>query len=169
MEKREDKRYDMTWEPRFRSRGSHSVFLFTCRALLSCLLSNIRAWSSDCVFRYSRSKCKCHCLLRVPQLQSTFACFPAVRQRVRVKKRIYKCLLFNNTCNWMLMSTEYSLQSCKEMSLCFSQFLVCVCARVFSYLDNLFCGYDSQPTETHTFFLFTYKFIILCSFLSIQQ
>lgn len=85
------------------------------------------------------------------------------------KKKIYKknkfcCCRTKHTCNWMLMSTEYSLQSCKEISHCFAQY--------FSYLDNLFCVNECMCLykwrcafeQTETNFFFTYKFIFCTVF-----
>lgn len=86
-------------------------------------------------------------------IMQSFACFPAVTASAREKANIRKISLFNgnihtkkaNTCNWMLMSTEYSLLSGKETSRCFysvawciytllfplfGQFVVCVCVEM---------------------------------------
>lgn len=85
-------------------------------------------------------------------------------KRKYTKKNKFCCCRTKHTCNWMLMSTEYSLQSCKEISHCFAQY--------FSYLDNLFCVNECMCLykwrcafeQTETNFFFTYKFIFCTVF-----
>lgn len=73
----------------------------------------------------SESSCQFYFVCRVFAF-NVFCMVFRLWQWVRVKKQIYKNSLFNkNTCNWMLMSTEYySPQSYKETSLCFIQYKV---------------------------------------------
>lgn len=107
------------------------------------------------------------------------ACFPAVCG-VTVSAREKKVNIQNfvvephNTCNWMLMSTEYSLQSCKEMSLCFTQFLLCCIYFFVPMLDKLFvcgirrfaCALNKNSTDSveKKCLLFAYKFIFFALF-----
>lgn len=112
-------------------------------------------------------------------IMQSFACFPAVTASAREKANIRKISLFNgnihtkkaNTCNWMLMSTEYSLLSGKETSRCFYSVAWCIYTLLFPLFGQFvlcMCRNDASPSsqlqQQRQQICFTYKFIFFALF-----
>lgn len=76
-----------------------------------------------------------------------------------------------NTCNWMLMSTEYSLLSGKETSRCFYSVAWCIYTLLFPLFGQFvlcMCRNDASPSsqlqQQRQQICFTYKFIFFALF-----